>query len=182
MRCARNISLVVIASFMVAVALDDAKARQAKNADPAPAAQVSLAVVNEKGKATSFAADQLAKLPRRTIKAKDHSGVDASYEGVPLAELLKAADVTLGKQLKGALIANYLLVEAADGYRAVFSLPEIDPELTDNVVLLADHKDGKLLDAKEGPLRLIVPRDKLFMRWVRQVTGLSVQAAPLRSK
>jgi hypothetical protein len=99
-----------------------------------------------------------------------------------VAQLLKAADVMLGKQFKGALVANYLLVEAADGYCAVFSLPVVDTDMTDNVVLLADHKDGKLLDAKEGPLRLIVPRDKLFMRGVRQVTTLRVQTVPKRSK
>jgi len=91
--------------------------------------------------------------------------------------VLVAAKVTLGKGLKGPLLANCLLVEAADGYRVVFSLPEIDPALTDKVVILADRKDGKPLDDKEGPFRLIVPHDKLAMRWVKQVTRASVRSA-----
>jgi DMSO/TMAO reductase YedYZ molybdopterin-dependent catalytic subunit len=181
-RWLKNIALGLAAAFFLAVSLEGVRGQQAKTADSIGRTQRALTVVNEKGKAVSFSADQIAKLPRLTVKAKDHSGVDAAYDGVPLAELLKAADVTMGKQFKGALVANYLLVDAADGFRAVYSLPEVDPALTDNVVVLADHKDGKLLDANEGPLRLIVPRDKLFMRWVRQVTAISVQAAPKRSK
>ena len=152
--------------------------QQGKVAGESGPTSASLTVSNEKGKSTKFTAEQLVKLPRLTIKAKDHAGIEAKYEGVTVAELLKAAEVTVGKQLKGALLANYLLVEAADGYRVVFSLPEIDAALSDNVVLLADRKDGKVLDANEGPFRLVVPHDKLFMRWVRQVTAISVRAVP----
>jgi hypothetical protein len=135
----------------------------------------ALTAVNEKGKTTAFTAEALAKLPRQTVKATDHSGTPATYEGVSLAEVLRAAGVTLGKDLKGPLLANCLVVEAADKYKVVFSLPEIDPEVTDQVVLLADRKDGKALDAKEGPYRLVVPHDKRYMRWVRQVTRIGVQ-------
>jgi len=37
--------------------------------------------------------------------------------------------------------------------------------------------DGKALDAKEGPLRLVVPDEKMQARWVRQVIGLVVKRA-----
>jgi hypothetical protein len=56
----------------------------------------------------------------------------------------------------------------------VFALPEIDPAMTHNVVLVADRKDGKLLDAKEGPLRLVVLHEKRQARWVKQAIKLSV--------
>jgi hypothetical protein len=138
--------------------------------------QASLKVVNQAGKLTAFSPKDFAKLRRQQVKAKDHLGVMATYEGAALADLLRAADVTLGKELKGPLLANCLLVEAKDGYRVVFSLPEIDPNMTDNIVLLADSKDGKALDAKEGPYRLVAAHDKQFMRWVKQVTQISVRA------
>jgi DMSO/TMAO reductase YedYZ molybdopterin-dependent catalytic subunit len=112
------------------------------------------------------------------VKAKDHSGASATFEGVSLAEALREAKVTLGKELKGALLANYILVEAADGYRVSFSLPEVDPAMTDNVILIADRKNAKPLDAREGPYRLVVPHDKKFARWVRQATRISVQSPP----
>src|SRR5262249_47639636 len=116
-----------------------------------------------------------AKLPRQSARVKDHRGNEATYEGVALAEILRGAKVTLGKDLRGPLLANCLLVEAVDGYRVVLALPEVDPDLTDRVVLLADRKDGKPLGADEGPYRLIVPGDKRNMRWVKQVARISVR-------
>src|SRR5579864_681568 len=74
----------------------------------------SLTLVNESTAVTTISHESFAKLPRRTVKAKDHSGASATFEGVSLAEALHEAKVTLGKELKGALMANYVLVEAAD--------------------------------------------------------------------
>ena len=54
----------------------------------------------------------------------------------------------------------YLVVEAADGYRVVFALPELDPGYTDRTILLADRRDGKPLSDREGPLQVIVPGEK----------------------
>jgi hypothetical protein len=47
----------------------------------------------------------------------------------------------------------------------------------DKVVLIVDKRDGKPLDAKEGPLRLVVPDEKMHARWVRQVTGFVIKRA-----
>ncbi len=134
----------------------------------------SLTVVNQSGKTTALSAEKFAKLPRQTVKVKDHSGTAVSYEGVSLAEILRLAGVTFGKDLKGPLLANCLLAEAVDGYRVVFALPEIDPAMTDNIILLADRKDGQPLDAKQGPYKVIVPHEKRPSRWVRQVIKLSI--------
>jgi hypothetical protein len=134
----------------------------------------SLKVANEKGKETTLSAEALAKLPRQTAKVKDRQGKPVTYEGVPLTAALRSAEVTLGKDLRGPLLANCLLVEAADGYRVVFALPEVDPGMTDKVVLLADRKDGKPLAAGEGPYRLVVPDEKRPARWVKQVVRIRV--------
>jgi hypothetical protein len=70
------------------------------------------------------------------------------------------------------------VASAADGYRAVFALPELDPAFTDGVVLVADKRDGRPLGGEEGPLRLVVAGEKRQARWVRQLTSLSVRTAP----
>ena len=54
-------------------------------------------------------------------------------------------------------MAQYVIVEAADGYRAAFAVAELDPAFTDRVILLADHRDGKPLSTQSGPLQIIVP-------------------------
>jgi DMSO/TMAO reductase YedYZ molybdopterin-dependent catalytic subunit len=141
-------------------------------ASPGPAL---LEVVNESGRAFTFTAADLAKLPQRELTAKDHSGDEGTYGGVLIAEVLKKADVSLGERLRGKLLVNHLLVEASDKYRVIFSLPEIDPDWTDNVVLLATSRDGKPLDANHGPLQVIVPGDKRHSRWVKHVVSLSVR-------
>jgi hypothetical protein len=71
----------------------------------------------------------------------------------------------------------YVLVEAADGYRAVFALPELDAGFTDRKIYLATMRDGKPLSEKEGPFRIVVPDDKRPARWVRQVTALRIRQA-----
>jgi hypothetical protein len=37
-------------------------------------------------------------------------------------------------------LQEFLVVEAADGYKAVFALPEIDPAFTDRVIIPADRR------------------------------------------
>src|SRR5581483_7642877 len=139
-------------------------------------------IVNESGQATRLWLDQLQTMPRAKAVVKEQSGESATYEGVPVVELLERAGLHFGRELRGPRLANYLLVGATDGYRVVFALPELDPALTDQLVLLADCKDGQPLSAKEGPLRIIVPHEKRHARWVRQVRSLRVLSAPPAEK
>ena len=122
--------------------------------------------------------DDLAALPRREVRARDRDGSEATFTGVALVDLLRLAGVPLGTELRGGNMALYLLVDAADDYRVVFALPELDPAFTERVVLLADHRDGQPLAAAEGPLRLVVPDEKRHARWVRQVRSGTVRRAP----
>jgi hypothetical protein len=139
----------------------------------APAGKTLLTVTGEGGKVLHLTAADLDKLPRRTIQAADRGQEAVSYEGVPLVEVLKLAGAPLGEALKHGDAPNwYVLVEAKDGYRAVFALAELDPAFTDREILLVDRKEGNALSGDEGPLRIIVPGEKRHARWVRQVTGL----------
>src|SRR5262245_39785089 len=122
--------------------------------------------------------DDLATLPRREVRARDRDGTEATFAGVALVDLLRAAGVPLGTELRGSHMVLYLLVEAADDYRVVFALPELDPAFTERVILLADHRDGQTLAAAEGPLRLVIPDEKRHARWVRQVRSCTVRRAP----
>jgi hypothetical protein len=132
----------------------------------APAQQ--LTVQTETGKTVLSRAD-IETLPR----AKVATG-SAAFEGVALKDLLEKGGVALGEAIKGKRLASCLVVEAADGYRAVIALPEIDPAFTDKQVILALLKDGKPLDAREGPYRIVMPEEKRMARWVRQVTTLKI--------
>ena len=116
-----------------------------------------------------------AKLPRKKVRAKDHGGKESEFEGAALVDVLSLVGVKFGEHLRGTSLALYLVVEAADGYKAVFALPELDPAYTDRVIILADHRDGKPLAGNEGAYRLIVPDEKRQTRWVRQVIALTIR-------
>jgi len=119
----------------------------------------------------------LSRLPRHTIRAKDELGKESLFEGVLLAEILLAAGVKFGKELRGKRLADYLLVETEDGYQVVFALPELDPTFGDAKILLADRRDGKPLEGSDGRLRLIIPHEKRYGRWVRRIVALSIRRA-----
>ena len=145
---------------------------------PSAAAGSALQVAGEVPQSLRLSLDDLARLPRTSVHTKGHDGEDVEFSGVALAEVLRRAGVPTGAELKGAALAEYVMVSAMDGYRAVFALPELSPDFTDVVVLLADRRNGKPLSSSEGPLRLVVPGDKRQARWVRQVVSLIVRSAP----
>jgi DMSO/TMAO reductase YedYZ molybdopterin-dependent catalytic subunit len=120
----------------------------------------------------------IAAFPRQTISVTDEKGTQVEYEGVPVAEILHRAGAPLGKDLKGPNMALGLIARASDGYRVLFSLTEFDAAFSERVILLADRRDGKPLDSREGPLRIVVPGDRRHARWIRGVTTLEVVRVP----
>ena len=119
-----------------------------------------ITVQNEAGASVKMTATEIAAMPHQEISVDDH-GKTVRFEGVPLRLVLEKAGVTFGETLRGKRLAACLLVEAADGYKVVIALPELDPGFTDRVILLADKADGHPLDSKEGPLRVVVCRRRL---------------------
>jgi len=120
----------------------------------------------------SFTAAELAALPHVEQKAKDKEGKTHRYRGIELRELLRLAGAPQGKDLHGPVLGQALLVTAADGYKVIFALPELDPTFTERTILLADQRDGQPLATGQGPYQIIIPQEKRPTRWVRQVTSL----------
>ncbi|MBA4851330.1 molybdopterin-dependent oxidoreductase [Emticicia sp. BO119] len=118
--------------------------------------------------------EDLASYKQQTYKTKGKEGKEHEYKGVALVEVLEKAGVTLGGKLRGENLAKAVLVKAADGYEVVYSLPELDPEFTTNVVLLVTEKDGAPLPTGEGPFRLIALQDKKQARWIREIRAIKV--------
>jgi len=117
---------------------------------------------------------ELKAIPTVKITATDHDGKTAVYEGVSLHEILRRAGVPQGESLRGTALQLCVVVKAADNYKVVFSLAELDPLFTDKQVLLAYRRDGAELDAASGPLRLVIPDEKRQARWVRQIKDLEI--------
>jgi len=131
-----------------------------------------LTIQTETGKQVTLTQADIESLPR--IKITIHGPNSDTFEGVALKALLEKSGVELGHSLRGKRLASCLLVGAADGYRVVIALPELDPDFTDKRIVLAFSQNGKPLDAKEGPYRIVIPDEKRMARWVKQVTTLKI--------
>lgn len=142
----------------------------------AAASAAPLTVTGEIKQPLTVDAALLRSLPRERVEALDH-GKPGTWEGVKLAALLEKAGAPLGDALRGRNLAGYVLVSAADGYRVVFALAEFDAAFGASGAILADTRDGKPLDAHEGPYRIIVPAEKRPGRWVRQVQNIELRFA-----
>jgi hypothetical protein len=139
----------------------------------APQPAVSLALRGLDGRERAVSAADLSRLARHDTTVSAHD-VKGRYSGVALMDVLALIDAPRADSLRGRSLATYVLVEAADGYRVLFSIAELESGFTDRVVILADQKDGRPLPATEGPYRLIVPGEKRPARRVRQVVRISL--------
>lgn len=120
----------------------------------------------------------LKAMPRKTaIIHNTHTNADETYSGVPLIDLLASLGVPHGKDLHGKALLDYVIATGSDGYKVVLALAEVDPEFHPGEVLVADQMDGKPLDAKSGPFRLVVTEDKRPARSVHRLVSIEVKTA-----
>src|SRR5438045_9210230 len=64
--------------------------------------------------ATVFTLDDLAKLPRAAATVKGRDGMERTYEGVSVSELLRRAGQPLGEALGGSLLSRFVVAIAHD--------------------------------------------------------------------
>jgi hypothetical protein len=120
----------------------------------------------------------LKAMPRTTITVhNEHANADETYSGVRVVDLLAKMNVPLGKDLRGATLANFLVATGADGYVVVIAVAEADASFHLGEVIVADTLNGQPLDAKSGPFRLVVTEDKRPARWVRNLVSIELKSA-----
>ena len=118
-----------------------------------------------------------AALPAATATLTAH-GSNQQCSGVWLRDLVAKAGVPSGDAVKGPALAMTISAEAADGYRVVFSLGELDAKLGKAAILVADHCDGKPLPDGDGPVRLVAQGETRGARSVKQLVKIVANPAP----
>lgn len=164
-----NNSLVLVPLLAAVMVVSSLKAQPS----PAPI----LVVEGEVQKPLNLDLSALRAMKQTEVTAKDHGGQQRLYKGVMLFDILGAAGVSLGSQLRGKNLLKYVSVKAVDGYEVIFALAEIDPEFTTQTILLAYEEDGKPLPKDDGTFRLVVPNDKKHARWIREITTIKVASS-----
>jgi hypothetical protein len=133
----------------------------------------TLTVEGIDGKTMTLTARDLAALPPQSFEAQEN-GKTSRFEGVRLADVLAKVSRPQG-HLTAA--GYFLLVEARDGYRAVFAWSELNLDIMDKPLYLATKRDGVALDERSGPFQLVAPGEKRTGRWVKQLAALRLREA-----
>lgn len=134
----------------------------------------ALLVAGAVGQDLKLSLADLKALPRKSVSTKGHDDVMHQYDGVPIGALLAKAGVPQGSALRGKSMGLAVVAEGSDGYRAIFSLAELDEDFAGEAVLIVDSTDGQELGPYQGPLRLVVPGDKRQGRWVRMLKSITL--------
>ena len=126
-------------------------------------------------KSAEWTPEKLAALPHQTIKLyNEHAKADQTFAGVPLIELLTPLGVP--EKPRGKDFQLYVVAEGSDGYKVVYSIGEVTPDVHHGTVLVADAMDGKPL-AANGPVQLVASDENRPARWVRNLVTIRIQEA-----
>jgi hypothetical protein len=136
---------------------------------PAPTGPLDITFGAKSGEWTPAT---LAALPHKTITLyNEHAKANQTYSGVLLIDLLTPLGVPAKPH--GEDFALYLVAGRSDGYQVVYSVAEVNPDVQDSTVIVADALDGQPL-ADKGPLQLGATGQKRPARWVRNLIAIRV--------
>jgi hypothetical protein len=106
--------------------------------------------------------------------------VTDSYSGISLWNLLGDAGGVTVTSAKNDILSKYVVATGSDGYKAVFSLGEIDPNFGAQPVMVAYADTAGQLgpNGSDGLARVVVPGDLAGGRYVSELVSLKVQSLP----
>jgi hypothetical protein len=102
-------------------------------------------------------------------------GDSATLSGPLLWDVLQKVNATSPQASGRQRGSTYVKITGSDGVSAVIALVEIDPSFTMRTIIVADQRNGKALDAVEGPWRVIIPDDIRHARWIRALKSITVE-------
>ena len=126
------------------------------------------------GKTTTLSVAELQALPHKTITVHNaHTQTDETYTGVALDELLAKYGAALDKTSQKRILHSYLRVEGTDHYFVLYSAAEIEAAIHNGEVIVATSMNGNAL-GEDGAIKLVASGDKKPMRWVRNLTKITL--------
>jgi molybdate transport system substrate-binding protein len=104
--------------------------------------------------------------------------VSAAFTGVSLWQVISAAQPNLNADINNDRLSTFIVVTGSDGYQAVISWGEIDPEYGGQPILVAYEQNGEPIADEQGLMRLVVPGDVRGGRYVSGIVNISLRDAP----
>ena len=130
-----------------------------------------LTVTNQDGVVKRFTIAELRKMPQIEVKApasmNDTNKV--TERGPSLRVVLTAAGAPTGQALRGPNMLLVVVAEASDGYKAAYTLAELDEQFGGRDGIVALTENGRPISETDGPMRIVVAGEMHRARWVRKV-------------
>jgi len=126
----------------------------------------------------TFTRDALAAYPSITLTVSFGAGQGfqtGRYTGVLLWDLLKEAEVQVDPARNNDKLRKHVVVTGSDGYDAIYSMGELDPDFGGQIVMIAYARDGQPLGPGEGMARAVVDSDKRGGRAVSNLVRIEVR-------
>jgi ABC-type transport system substrate-binding protein len=124
---------------------------------PAPLSAAAGASVTVKGPggATAVVTDaDMQAMHRYSVTVGWGGG--HTYAGAALSDLLAEVGAPSEARLHGPPLDQVVIVKGRDGFIGVLAMAETAMSFKGQPVILADQEDGKPLNDKEGPYRLVI--------------------------
>jgi hypothetical protein len=114
----------------------------------------SIVVKGPQGRVETVSAADIKAMHRASITVP--YGDKATFTGAVIGDLLAEVGAPSDVRLHGPPVNQIVIVTGQDGFTTVLSLAETEKSFRTEPIILADQKNGKPLDAKQGPYRLVI--------------------------
>ncbi|MDR3510312.1 MAG: molybdopterin-dependent oxidoreductase [Caulobacteraceae bacterium] len=174
----RSIAPLLTAPILAALALAAAPAAAQTSPPAAPAptsapAPGSVTIKGPGGVSAVVSATDLRDMHRFSVTVPWGGG--HTYAGAALSDLLAEVGAPSEARLHGPPLDQVVIVKGRDGFIAVLAMAETAMSFKGQPVILADTEDGKPLNDKEGPYRLVIGGELKPPRSVWGVVGIELR-------
>jgi hypothetical protein len=118
------------------------------------AAAQRLIVKGPQGRVAMVTSADIAAMHRASVTTS--YGTKSTFTGAVIGDLLDEVGAPSDVRLHGPPVNQIVIVTGRDGFTTVLSLAETEKSFRDQPVIVADQEDGKPLDEKQGPYRLVI--------------------------
>ncbi len=133
----------------------------------------SVVVKGPQGRVATVSAADIQAMHRASVTAP--YGDKSTFTGAVIGDLLAEVGAPADVRLHGPTVNQIVIVTGQDGFTAVLSLAETEKSFRAEPIILADEQNGKPLDGKQGPYRLVIGGELKPARSVSSVIEIELR-------
>jgi hypothetical protein len=137
------------------------------------AAAQSIVIKGPRGRSETVSPADIKAMRQASVTVP--YGDKATFTGPVIGDFLAEVGAPSDVRLHGPPVNQIVVVTGQDGFTTVLSLAETEKSFRDQPIILADQENGKPLDARQGPYRLVIGGELKPARSVYAVTEIELR-------